>query len=202
MTGKTHLACGVCTAVLILRPDTFAACTAVSLLSAVGAAIPDIDIENSTFNKYMFPAITAVFIVLIADFCVPFIKALLPIWLLDSWYYIIGFMALCIIGMISPHRTFTHSLTAGALFTSILYKGLEAAGLAGDAVLPAVSFAAGYISHIMLDFMNYKKMRILFPFGPKTSMKLCRTAGKIDYALRYLGCCICACTVFYDLFIK
>ena len=195
MTGKTHLACGVCAAVLLLRPRTIPEYALVFAMSAAGAAIPDIDIKNSICRRTIFPISLFIPVLIFAAMSLPSLKGCLPEWAGSFWRWTIAFAGLCLIGRLSPHRTFTHSLTAGALFTLALYKAFLTAEMGGLALLPAAAFAAGYAAHLLLDITGFKKMQLLFPFGPWFSLKLFRASGRTDRMLRICSLCICLCVV-------
>lgn len=205
MTGKTHIACGACAAVLILRPAIPMDLALVFAMSAVGAVMPDIDIRNSICRRTIFPISISIPVLIFAAMHLPSLSEGLPGWTGTFWLWTLAMAALCVIGRVSPHRTFTHSLTAGALFTGSLYKALLAAQMEKGALLAAAAFAVGYMAHLVLDLTGFKKMQLLFPFGPWFSLKLFKASGKTDSLIRILSACVCLCTVLMqnkDMLIK
>ena len=64
----------------------------------------------------------------------------------------VGFVVLWFIGFFSDHRTFTHSLTALSLFSLAVWL-----------IYPPLlfGFVTAYLSHLLLDILNKKKMKFL-----------------------------------------
>lgn len=59
---------------------------------------------------------------------------------------------LCSFGMRQEHRGFMHSITAGATLTACVYVVLSRQ--------QACAFLAGFLSHIVLDLMNHKDLKL------------------------------------------
>ena len=87
----------------------------------------------------------------------------------------------CIVGALSSHRGFAHSLLALCLLAAGLW--LACAPL----VLP---FAAGFASHVALDVLNYKPVRLFFPFKRGIALGLYRSDGVADRVLFAAGCAV------------
>lgn len=69
------------------------------------------------------------------------------------------------------HRGFTHSVTLATAVTFI-----------------NVPLGIGMFSHIALDLLNYKSIKLFEPFSDKKfALKLCKTNSKADDFLRLLG---------------
>ncbi len=67
---------------------------------------------------------------------------------------IAGFVIICIFAGGSGHRGFSHSLLAMALETACLWLIFPAA---------ALPFAAAFMSHVLLDMMNKRSVRLFYP---------------------------------------
>ena len=184
MMGKTHLFIGAASALACAAPYTKEGCLAAIIGGTVGGIISDIDIKSKP-TKMMALGIVAV--------------SLLVDWIVDGGILaymrncnrenlLIGiclFMILCVIGAFQDHREFTHSLFALCLFSFSV-------GLFCRPVFPA--FAVGFASHILLDILNKKPLRLFFPSQKGVCLRLCyadKTADKIFLTLGMLGTGIC-----------
>ena len=97
-----------------------------------------------------------------------------PLQLLGVMWYLV----LCWLGYRSSHRTFTHSVTAMLLFSLAVW-------LVYPPLLPG--FVAAYASHLVLDLLNKKGMRILYPLPVSPSLGLCYAGGTVNKLLYRLG---------------
>jgi inner membrane protein len=106
-------------------------------------------------------------------------------------------LAACLIGSRIPdwidsgdrpgHRGFGHSLLALFIFALI---ALFISGYFVDqglAVLYAVAFAAGYLSHLVLDFVTYEGVPWFWPFDEKYSLDLGPAGGLLVGSLGFLA---------------
>jgi membrane-bound metal-dependent hydrolase YbcI (DUF457 family) len=95
-------------------------------------------------------------------------------------------LAVCLIGSRLPdwidsggrpgHRGFGHSLLSLIIFKIIALLISSQFVDQGLATLYAVALAAGYFSHLMLDFVTYEGVPWFWPLGEKYSLNL-RPAG-------------------------
>jgi inner membrane protein len=105
--------------------------------------------------------------------------------------------AACLIGSRLPdwidsedrpsHRGFGHSLLSLLILTiiALLISSLFAdQGLAG---LYAVALVAGYLSHLMLDFVTYEGVPWFWPFDEKYSLDLGPAGGLFVGSLGFLA---------------
>ena len=160
MMGKTHLTVGIAAAFAAVQSNTVPGYVAAVIGGAVGGVLCDIDtLRNDGNNDSITIQLTAFAIA----------AAILTV----DWYQNLGICAsalafdrnrlafgalalftLWVIGFFSNHRGFTHSIAACALFTQAVWV-----------LCPAISipFAAAYASHIVLDLLNRKGVRLLFP---------------------------------------
>ncbi len=106
-------------------------------------------------------------------------------------------LAVCLIGSRLPdwidsggrpgHRGFGHSLLSLFIFALI---ALIASGYFVDqglAVLYAVAFAAGYLSHLVLDFVTYEGVPWFWPLDEKYSLDLGPAGGLFVGFLGFLA---------------
>lgn len=180
MMSRTHLAVGVATALALTRPDTPQAW----MLAVAGGAVCDIDLADSDRDRdarlgQVIPVGIAV-ACLLADalFRLGVRQDILagdPVCLAGG---AVLYLVLCWLGYRSGHRTFTHSVTALALFSLAVW-------LVYPLLMPP--FAAAFASHLVLDLLNKKGMRILYPLPISPSLGLCYAGGAVNKLLYRLG---------------
>lgn len=160
MMGKTHLTVGIAAALTALQPRTAAGCFAAVLGGAIGGVICDIDtLRNEGSNDSIAVQLSALAIgasVLAADWYLNtgILRYVLTLGENRLLYGALALFTLWVIGFFSNHRGFTHSIAAGALFSQAVWM------LCPPVVMP---FASAYASHIVLDLLNKKGVRLLYP---------------------------------------
>ncbi len=160
MLAKAHIAVGMAAAFSIVRPETVLEALPVIAGGALGCLICDIDCDSpreksdSSHWRVVMAFVAA--------------AALIEDHLLDAgmwrqlgqngpylWFAgLAGFVLTCAFASVSSHRGFSHSLPALALETASLWLIFPSA---------AVPFAAAFASHIILDVMNKKPVRLFYP---------------------------------------
>ncbi len=159
MMSKTHLTVGMATALALSTISTPTECVAALAGGAIGGVLADVDIikddykSDALIGELLAAGITA--IVAIIDYifnwgiCRYIIKNKIT-----SIVGLISLAVLWIVGFSKDHRSFTHSI-----FAMMLYSGSIAL------VYPSMGTACllGYLSHLLLDIMNKKKIQLLFP---------------------------------------
>jgi Predicted membrane-bound metal-dependent hydrolases len=106
-------------------------------------------------------------------------------------------LAVCLIGSRIPdwidsgdrpgHRGFGHSLLSLVLFTIIALLASSQFVDQGLAVLYAVALAAGYLSHLALDFVTYEGVPWFWPLDEKYSLDLDSAGGLLVGFLGFLA---------------
>ena len=160
MMAKAHITVGMATALTAVRPESVAEALPVITGAALGCLICDLDCENSR-EKTDSSHWRIVMAVVAA-------AALIEDHLLDAgmwkslgqngpylWFIgLAGFVLTCAFASVSSHRGFSHSLLALALETLSLWL-----------IFPqtALPFAIAFASHIILDLMNKRSVRLLYP---------------------------------------
>ena len=167
MTGKTHLVVGTALAsgLLLLNHNTSNSeiITTSIVLSALGAILPDIDIEHSLMRKVFYGTILAIGIMIGLIFYSNINPKSLINWNEVTVPIIIGacgFIGLLMYGYFSSHRTFTHTLLALILFSLSIY-------MICNNLAYTMYFAIGMLSHQLLDMLNKKSMYWLNPITKK-----------------------------------
>lgn len=183
MMSKTHLAVGVATSLAVIHPQTIQGCMVAVMGGAVGGVLADNDILDNDYQadaligQVLAFGITAITLVLDYYFQIGicssiYSQPLLPI--IGG----IGFIILYIIGFFSEHRTFTHSFLALILYTFVawlIYKPI------------ALAISVAYLSHIMLDILNKRKVPILYPLEFGICLKLCYANKTANKVFMYVG---------------
>ena len=185
MEGKAHIATGIAASLAILQPATLGGCFAAVLGGCVGAAMPDIDQGPTNYVRdamhYKATVSTIATVVIAADYlmhggiCDYFVEHVGPQMVLAA----VAFVALCVLGHMTKHRTFTHSLLCGALMSQALWY-----------VCPmlAAPFGIGFASHLVLDLLNYQRVQLLWPLKLGSfSLDLCHAKGTVSTAITLGG---------------
>lgn len=174
MMGNTHITVGIATAVITTQPQTLNGCLTAVLGGAIGGLICDIDTKANQYGKDTL--LSRIIVIALAT------AILLSDRLMNTgiWEYILSqsgtplftgtllFAALFLGGLLSPHRTFMHSLPALALMDVAL-------NMLYPPIVPC--FTVGFLSHIALDLLNKKPIRLLYPLPLKCCFKLFYSDG-------------------------
>lgn len=183
MMSRTHLAVGVAAALALTRPETPQTWLLAVVGGAAGGVVCDIDLADSRDRDahvgQMIPVGIAL-AALLADgvFRLGVRQDLLegnPVRLAGG---VVLYLLLCWLGYRSSHRTFTHSVTALVLFSLAVW-------LVYPPLMPG--FGAAFVSHLVLDLLNKKGMRILYPLPISPSLGLCYAGGAVNKLLARLG---------------
>lgn len=180
MMSKTHLCIGALSA-LVLAPNTPVGCAAAVAAGAFGGVAPDVDILSlDQKNDVLVSQLTG----LIAVACLLYASTLFHFGIglnpdeEQLWMGAVGFMALYIFGAWTSHRSFTHSILALFLFMVCVQM---------ISPMLAVYFAMGYLSHLLLDLLNRKGMRLFYPLRSRVCFHLCYAKGFANSAFLYAG---------------
>ena len=195
MMGHTHLAVGVAVGLAIFVPKTWPELLAGIGAGALGGLICDIDVGTSKSHKR-------------ADMITMFTAILVAAVILADWFFHVGiqeklmqnetfvqvfaptiaFICICAYGKGTPHRTFMHSILALILLTTCV-------GIAVPIAAPY--FCMGFLSHIIMDIFNKRRVKILWPYKKGVCLKLCSSQGKVNKILFYSGTLAsCLCILF------
>ena len=190
MTGKTHVAVGIASSLAIVQPKTIPEYLCAITGGMIGGMISDIDSQGKLqsmdytedpygWQVYAFVVI-ALIIVLgidyvsgdgVVDYVISNHKPLLFVG-------IIAFAGLCVFGATTSHRTFTHSIIAGVMFTLSIWCFCRPL---------AIPFAIGFASHLIIDFFNKQKTQYFWPFRIKFGLNLFPSAGRLNEVLGGIG---------------
>ena len=176
MLRATHLSVGVAAALAVLQPDNLFECLAVTGIAAVGSVISDIDADQSKVRREadlmlgIGAAVLAAIMIAQTRFHVDLTKYLSGNQTLSERSVAAGvFIILCVIGKMTPHRSFMHSLTAGVIFTMVTYTMFSKQA--------ALAFSVAFLTHILLDLPNCKGIQLFWPIPGHHCFKLCASNG-------------------------
>lgn len=195
MMAKAHITIGMAAAFTLMQPESIPETLPVIVGASLGCLICDLDCENKTERsdsshwRIVMAAVAAA--ALVEDYLLG-----AGMWksIADSGSYwwcagIAGFALTCAFASVSSHRGFSHSITALALETVFLWLIFPTA---------ASPFAAAFISHQMLDVMNKRSVRLLYPlqkgvclgwfYADRLANKVFAGAGTIWFAATVIMC--------------
>lgn len=185
MTGKTHTAVGVAASMLVTQPSTLKELLLCLGVSVIGSVISDIDVTTSeshqTLNKILGVILLVSILLAFAEY--QWSVGILSAMLSNSTYarLFLGaviFFGICIFGKEQPHRSFLHSIMGLALLSMAVY-------ILSPALVPY--FAVAMTSHIMIDTLNNKKVKLFYPLPGGIRFSLCSADGIMNSLLFKAG---------------
>lgn len=190
MLGKAHLAIGIAAAMTMVMPEDLPAALPVITGAAAGSLICDIDCESpserSDASKSRILALVITVAALIEDKIIDggMWRSLAERGASDSPYIICAGVAGLVITLafasVSRHRGFSHSLLALAIESLCIYL------IFPQTLIP---FVIAFVSHLILDITNKKRVRLFYPakggislglfYADRMANRVCEIAGTI-----------------------
>ena len=181
MMGMTHIFAGTMSAVLLTQPQSARECLAALIGGALGAAACDVDaggnskrMESDRTGRLAGGIILAC---LLADgyWNTGLLRGMRS---LPSGELMTGLVCLGVLmmwGGCQPHRGGTHSLLMLVLL-----------GMCVKVICPPASIPTmiGVGSHLALDLLNCRPIRLLYPLRGGFCLGLCRAEGRMDRLIR------------------
>ena len=164
MLGRTHFFIGTAAALAVLQPQTVPVLVTGAGAAAIGSLISDIAVltilAEYKLNLGIYRRLTS------------------DSNILRLLAGTAAFLLLCAYGKQQPHRSFMHSFAALALLTACV-----------DIIYPDASayFAVGFLSHLVLDVLNRKPEKLLWPWKKGFCLGLCSARGVVNRALLGVG---------------
>lgn len=196
MTGKTHCIAAVAAAITIVHPKEPEVILLGGSLAFLGGLTPDVDLFQSKLGRKISRFMISIFsILLLLLLLKQSFDFHLSDWIpLEQLFQSIPkgpllFLLLCSIGLNTKHRTFTHSVLSGLLFTLCIYLCLPGYW---------IYFLIGFCSHLLLDLCNKEGIELFFPLEKRISIPLCKS--KNTYANTMILCssvCVLVGYLFY-----
>ncbi len=202
MTGGTHIAIGIASALLVTQPRTIPETLCAITGGMVGGMICDLDSPKKkdsfdyrndpyAWQVYTF-AVLAIAGLLAIDYfsgngAVDYVISNFGPLMIGS---IVLFIGLCIFGMNTAHRTFMHSILAGGLLTASIWFFCRPL---------AIPFGIGFASHIIIDFFNKRKIQYFWPIPVSIGLNKFPSDGKLNDFFCGIGtiCSIFAASFFF-----
>ena len=168
----------------VMQPESPEACLTVLIGGSVGGIICDIDLGSGrkTLKVKQTAGITGA--LMIACLVMNWVLHAVPLRCVCGGTYqsfaaaLFCLALLCAWGMKQPHRCGTHSLLAIALFGGCVEVMCSAM---------TIPFVIAMVSHIALDLLNCKPVRLLYPLPFGWCLGICRANGRLNRWLRDLG---------------
>ena len=185
MSGKTHLAVGIAVALALEKPDTLPELLVGTGAAALGSLISDIDVGTSnshkTANKITFFSVLMIIAAVLLESI--FQLGIFENLMSDSNLkrIVLGcliFIVICAIGKEQPHRAFMHSLLALVVLSACVE-------LVFSMAMPY--FALAFLSHILLDTLNLKKVRLWYPISGGFCLGWCKSDGIANMLFLLIG---------------
>ena len=185
LQGKTHFVVGVSLALAIMPPSDLKGLIAGCVAAGIGSVVSDVDCVTSNAGQEAVKASAACVIMAIcAYFADSYFKTGIFESLVDrgsqnaTLMAVLAFVLLCAFGMLTSHRSFLHSIAGGMLLTLCTYF-----------ILPDAwkYFAAGCASHLALDLLNRKGIRLFFPLHKTYCLGWFKANGLVNRILLAAG---------------
>lgn len=198
MTGKTHISIGVMSALVIGQPTTEKEVILYAGMAAVGAVICDVDVSKSDsrnkLNHIVLYLVVASAVLIFAESqfhigIISYVKQNQTLY--QSCIGIVSLIFICLFGVTTPHRSFMHSVLGMFLVGVATYYAYP---IAVNPMLIAMA------SHIIIDFLNHKKVRIFYPLQIGIRLGICKSDGKVNDALFLLGVLVSIFYIAHQLF--
>ncbi len=177
MLGKTHVSVGISTALLVTHPSTVSGVIVAVAGGALGGWICDIDVCESDEEEGFGVGLIFMIIDVVAALGIDhWLGNGICDYMVESWNYlkiipILIFIGLCIYGIASSHRTFTHSIVALIAFSFLIKFICDPF---------RIPFVAGFISHVVLDLFNKRGIQLFFPFKAGIAFHACDSDGSAN----------------------
>ncbi len=200
MLGKTHMVVGIAASLAVTMPEKVTYVIMATGAGAIGALISDIDVETSSShkdaNRIVFATVAITIVSLILEYFAGF--GIIDNVRQDSVLFrmVVGallFVGICAFGKEQPHRSFMHSILALLLLDFSL-------ALIYTPIVPY--FTAGFISHIVLDLLNKKKVKLFYPLKKGICFNLFKAGGTANKMFFVCGCFLTVAELVFFLFRK
>ena len=198
MMGKTHLAIGMAAALAVSIGKEPGICAIALSCGAVGGVIADVDALRHDYKHDALIGELLSVLVVALSLCFDYYLewGILKSIIQNGYKSLIGcvvFVILWIIGLFSKHRSFTHSLTALVLY-SCCFLPIN--------IFMAFYFSIGYLTHLLLDLLNKKKLPLLYPMKKGLCFNLCYASKLANAIFMWIGFVSSLVLLGIDFFIR
>lgn len=185
MQGKTHAVVGASCALLVANTKNIDLLTMGVAVATIGALMPDVDVRTSKIAKATFKlfvgmilGITTIIVLKTQGYSDLLPNIQLPTNFTNGATGVAILICILAFGYSSPHRGPTHSLLVCLLATFGMWLFMPEM---------APFMFVGYASHLVLDVINYKGIKLLYPLPNEISLDLCKSDGAVNSGLFIVG---------------
>ena len=188
MGGSAHLAIVAASAVIVTKPQSMSELVISTSIGALGGLIADIDTSKSKISTTIRVILISGIMTVLLPMKLPGIFSDAVLWVIKNYIApysnnvnmlaIMAFLILLVIGSFTKHRKFTHSIEYTLLVTSTVYF------INLKFVVPLL---VGLLSHMLLDLLNYKDIRISVLLRIDVSLDLCKSNGVVNWCITAFG---------------
>lgn len=171
MTGKTHMAIGIATGLVLTRGEPAQTQLVFTLACTLGSLVPDLDHPKAKLNqnilllKNKFNSILLYLSLTVGFVYLYFTEESILFGLLALMTFLIS---------ISTHRGFTHSILGYVLATSIV----RILSLEYNAPNIYLGFSLGYITHLIGDFLTVQGIKLFYPISKNIAFPIMSISNK------------------------
>ena len=161
MMSMTHITIGIASALAVCRPDSLQSFLPVLAGASAGSAFCDLDCRtrpkkrDALFGRIVAAGLSAAALFIDYEIGQPMMKYINSLTT-DFLAALFAFLVCGGVAAASGQRGFSHSLFAMAVYTASLSVMLRPV---------AAPFMTAFLSHLLLDLMNRKPVKIFWPFG-------------------------------------
>lgn len=195
MLGKTHIAVGCAIYFCVAQPTDFKSLFAGVAISIIGSEVSDIDEANSKVRRVFNWLLVG--IVLLAA-AATFIKnqfelsLTLPTCISTSKNLFTLFLLVLLFGYFSHHRNAMHSILIDLILSGIIAIWIGQYGY---------YFFVAFLSHVLLDTLNHKSVRLFYPLKIGVKFNICKANGFVNNVL-FIIATVYAGNMFYQYIMK
>lgn len=165
MNGRTHEAVGIATVMMAMHNAPTKELVIGCLVASAAATIPDVDLIDNRKGTGIQMLVEVVK------------QSLVPIGIglyygADK-YLILAWIAVMVMFVVQPHRGLSHSIWAMIGTAYLLYL------MSNQSITEA--YTASYLSHLIIDMTNTKKVSIMYPGG--FCLNWFKSGGTADWAI-------------------
>lgn len=185
MDGKTHAVVGALTAVAVAHPETVSGYLFAASVGIVGGLFCDVDSKKSKGTKALQNTLMAITTAAVVVVMCNVLKLGITVYFREFMNYyrlsligLFGLVAMGVVGTRMPHRQVTHSIefiAIAAIFAALISREF------------GVLFAVGAASHVALDALNRKPVKISLLLNVNICLDLCSSSSRTSNAIATLA---------------
>lgn len=196
MNANVHTSVGLATATGVALVVPMMQCKSIADYSlclgcaVIGSLLPDIDANGESKAKkefrhaMSFLTVVAVYLIYSAYMSGTLLSKISEYIHSIRGIGAIAFLIFCVMGYLSSHREFTHYLVGLVCFT-VSFTMLTDVKL-------GIWFGVGFLSHQLIDMLNKKKIKWLYPLPYDFARYICKAQSRLSSAIGVVSICLFA----------